>query len=274
MTLQLQVMSKWFLDNRLSLHAGKTETILFASKMKLRKDDTLSIKINDMVIEVKKVVNYLGCLIDNKLTGDFMARKVFSKVCGKIRFLARQAKFLDAHSLRLLAGALIQPHFDYATSFWYSSCSQVMKNKLQKAKNKLVRVILKVYSRSSLHSESFKELGLLTGKTDAFLKLVMSHKMVVWWWLLDGKLYLFRLGKLVVFYCKLCIVFCFLLFLKMSWICKWLEDTICFVSSAHSHNLYINIEGRNGNKPMALLCFYPWQFFKVYGILCILYSCL
>ncbi len=162
MTLQLQVMSKWFLDNRLSLHAGKTETILFASKMKLRKDDTLSIKINDMAIEVKKVVNYLGCLIDNKLTGDFMARKVFSKICGKIRFLARQAEFLDVHSLTLLAGALIQPHFDYATSFWYSSCSQVMKNKLQKAQNKLVRVILKVHSRSSLHSDSFKELGLLT----------------------------------------------------------------------------------------------------------------
>ncbi len=60
-----------------------------------------------------------------------MARKVFTKICGKI---ARQADLLDIHSLKLLAGALIQPHFDYATSFWYSSCPQVMKNKLQRLK--------------------------------------------------------------------------------------------------------------------------------------------
>ncbi len=40
MSLQLQEMSKWFLDNKHSLHIGKTEAILFASRMELKKDDT------------------------------------------------------------------------------------------------------------------------------------------------------------------------------------------------------------------------------------------
>lgn len=54
MMLQLQVMSKWiFLDDKLSLHAGKTEATLSASKRKLNKDDTFLIKINDMAIESK-----------------------------------------------------------------------------------------------------------------------------------------------------------------------------------------------------------------------------
>lgn len=42
LTLQLQEASTWFLDNKLSLHIGKTEAILFASTMKLNKDDPFS----------------------------------------------------------------------------------------------------------------------------------------------------------------------------------------------------------------------------------------
>ncbi len=41
-----------------------------------------------------------------------MARRVFMKTCCKIRFLARQADLWDVYSLKLFAGAFIQPHFD------------------------------------------------------------------------------------------------------------------------------------------------------------------
>lgn len=179
MSLQLEEISKWFLDNKLFLHLGKTEAILFASKMKLNKQGSFVVKSNDMILESKSVVQYLGCFIDNKLTGDYMASKMIAKICGKVKFLARQANLLDTYSLRLLANALVQPHFDYASSFWYSSCSQRWKNKLQKSQNKLVRTILKMHPRTHINNDCFKELGLLNvEKRVIFLKLGMSRKIL------------------------------------------------------------------------------------------------
>jgi len=45
----------------------------------------------------------------------------------------------------MLANALIQPHFDYASTLWYSSTPKRIKVQLQTAKNKLARLILDLY---------------------------------------------------------------------------------------------------------------------------------
>ncbi len=74
-----------------------------------------------------------------------MAALAHSKICKQINVLARQTAFLDTQTLKMLAGALVQSHFDYAAVFWYSGISKKLKNKLQTAQNKLCRVILKVH---------------------------------------------------------------------------------------------------------------------------------
>ena len=66
-----------------------------------------------------KEVNYLGCLFDEKCTGESMALKVIDKINGRLKFLWRKHKFLTPSLRRLLCNALIQPHFDYAISAWY-----------------------------------------------------------------------------------------------------------------------------------------------------------
>jgi len=45
----------------------------------------------------------------------------------------------------MLTNALIQPHFDYASTLWYSSTPKRIKVQLQTAKNKLARLILDLY---------------------------------------------------------------------------------------------------------------------------------
>ncbi len=56
-----------------------------------------------------------------------MAALAHSKICNRIKFLARQAAFLDTETLKMLAGALVQSHFDYAAVFWYSGISKKLK---------------------------------------------------------------------------------------------------------------------------------------------------
>ena len=44
--------------------------------------------------------------------------------------------------MKVLATALIQCHFDYASTSWFGGLSKFMKGKLQIAQNKLIRVVL------------------------------------------------------------------------------------------------------------------------------------
>ena len=61
-----------------------------------------------------KEINYLGCLFDEKCTGESMELKTIDKINGRLKFLWRKNKFLTPPLKRLLCNALIQPHFDYA----------------------------------------------------------------------------------------------------------------------------------------------------------------
>ena len=64
-------------------------------------------------------INYLGFLFDEKSSGESMSLKVIEKINGRHKFLWRKHKFFTPTLKWLLCNALIQPHFDYASSAWY-----------------------------------------------------------------------------------------------------------------------------------------------------------
>ena len=70
----------WFVDNKLSIHFGedKTKTILFTGKNR-PKDDQLNVSRGRINITQHKEINYLGCLFDEKSSGEAMALKVIHK---------------------------------------------------------------------------------------------------------------------------------------------------------------------------------------------------
>ena len=110
-----------FVDNELSIHFSndKTKSILFASKFKIKKVRKLNIKYGNIQIKQHSKVKYLGCILDETMSGETMALSVISKINNKLKFLYRKNRFLTPTLRRLLCNALIQPHFDYACSAWY-----------------------------------------------------------------------------------------------------------------------------------------------------------
>ena len=50
--LELEMCSKWIVDNKLSLHMGKTKCIIFGSKWKLRKISNFQLEV--MVIQLRQ----------------------------------------------------------------------------------------------------------------------------------------------------------------------------------------------------------------------------
>ena len=62
----------WFVHNKLSIHLGegKTKYILFGTKCRLNKVSSLDIKYGEIHIKQYHTVTYLGCLLDETLSGD------------------------------------------------------------------------------------------------------------------------------------------------------------------------------------------------------------
>ena len=72
----MERVSEWLIDNKLSLHLGKTESILFGSKPKLRSQSTLNISCNGTNIQATSSVTYLGAVLDQNLSCNDIARSV------------------------------------------------------------------------------------------------------------------------------------------------------------------------------------------------------
>ena len=150
------MVSEWLVDNKLSLHLGKTESILFASKIRLKSQSNLQISNKGINIESKEVVKYLGVVLEQCLSGESMVKLIIQKANARLKFLFRKQKFLNLHSKKLLVMSLIQCHFGYACSLWYPGLLQLLRNRLQVTQNKMIRFVLKLDPISHIGSDEFK----------------------------------------------------------------------------------------------------------------------
>ena len=149
------------MDNKLSIHFGEDKkSILFSSKRKVKKASPLNIQYKDKIKQYSKVT-YLGCILDETLSGESMATHVINKVNSRLRFLYRQNKFLDIPLRRLLCNAMIQLFFDYACNAWYPNLNKNLKTRLQAAQNKCIRFCLKLGDRTSIKVKEFEKINWL-----------------------------------------------------------------------------------------------------------------
>ena len=122
---------EWFVDNRLSIHFGedKTKSILFASKRKIKRVPKLKIKYKNIQIKQHSKVTYLGCILDETMSGESMALKVINKINSRLKFLHGKNKFLTPALRRLLCNGNVLIHVDYASPTWYPKLTPEMKRK-------------------------------------------------------------------------------------------------------------------------------------------------
>ena len=86
----LHSIRQWLIDNKLSLHLGKTESILFGSKHKIKTNSALDITHDGTSIKSTTSVNYLGAIIDQTLSFDSMAQSIIKKANARLKFLYRK----------------------------------------------------------------------------------------------------------------------------------------------------------------------------------------
>ena len=112
-------------------------------------------------IKQHDIVEYIGCQLDSKLSGEALAsRKVLRKVNAKLKFFYRKSIDLIPAFRRLLCNALIQPYFDCGCSSWFPLLKKNLKTKLQKAQNKYIRFCLNLPPRSRIDPSHFRKIKL------------------------------------------------------------------------------------------------------------------
>ena len=95
MSDDLKTLSQWLVDNKLYLYLGKTESILFGSRYKLKSNPNLSISCNGSTIKSASSVKYLGVTIDQHLTFYEMVRSVNRTANSRLKFLYRKKSILN-----------------------------------------------------------------------------------------------------------------------------------------------------------------------------------
>ena len=123
------------------------------------KERDLNLKYGDIEIKQHCRVTYLGCILDNILSGEHMAAKVLNTVNNRLKFLHRKQKFLSLSLRRLLCNALIQPHFDYACVAWYPLLNKRQAKRIQIAQNKCIRYCLNLDNKAHIGMNEFLKIN-------------------------------------------------------------------------------------------------------------------
>lgn len=150
LSLNLNRIGKWFQVNKLTLNVKKTKLMVFGSPHILKTFDNISLTYNSDVIDRVDSYKYLGVMFDPCLTWCNHINKISSSVSKRIGLIRRIKFFLPNSTLRMLANALIMPHFDYCSSVW-SNCNARSSDSLQILHNRLARVLLSADIRTSVN---------------------------------------------------------------------------------------------------------------------------
>ena len=152
----------WLIDNKLSLHVGKTESLLFGSKRKLNKVSSFCIYCDGVPVERVYKVKYLGVNLNSDLDGSFHALTVLKASAGRLAFLYRQSNLLSRDLRQTLCASLIQPYIDNCCSSWYTGLSCNLKGRLDVLQRKMVRYVNGLDFRSHVDNTHLHALSWLS----------------------------------------------------------------------------------------------------------------
>ena len=174
----LKNLHSWLCANKLSLHIGKTNSMLICNHQKLRHlgDQDLNIRLDSETVTQVESLPYLGVTIDSRLTFNDQISSVVKKIYRAIGVLKRCAPFVPSDIRKLLYNALILPHFDYCASVWgITSASNITR--LQRLQSRAMRVILNAVPRTHIEDLLCKLKWMSVKQCLSFNRMVLLWKM-------------------------------------------------------------------------------------------------
>ena len=153
---ELEKISAWFRENRLSLNVEKTNFIVIHRRNKPIK---LHIKLNGVQLSENDQVKYLGVTIDQKLNWKPQIRNCTSKLSKCLWAITKLRPYTNTSTLKLVYFSLAYPYLQYCISSWGGACQTNLQPLLVKQKLIVKTMLYEKYISPS--SPLFLKLGLL-----------------------------------------------------------------------------------------------------------------
>ena len=171
----LQSISYWMYQNRLSLNVKKTKLMLVGSRPRLRGIVPLIVSLNGERVQLVSEFKYLGLILDQHLCFDKHIDYVVDKTTTKLGVLYKTRWLFDMETARMLYSALIVPHFDLGNTV-YTVAAHYQLNRLQVIQNAAGQLILLADSRASTYEihERLKWDTLATRASKAIVRIVYN----------------------------------------------------------------------------------------------------
>jgi ribonuclease P/MRP protein subunit RPP40 len=159
---KLESCLNWLIDNKLSLHIGKTECMLFGTRRRLKKAGEYVVTLSGEIIKRVTSVRYLGVILDENMNAQEHVLVVLKKSLARISFLYRKAFVLDTRTRKLLCSALIQPYLDFCCASWYTGLTVKLRDRLDVLQRKMIRFIFNKEARDHVGQHELRELSWLS----------------------------------------------------------------------------------------------------------------
>ena len=172
----LDSYTTWGSANNMYLNVSKTKTMLITPTPHYNLHRPLT--FNNKEIQYVHTFNYLGLLLDDKLTFTPHYRLVKRRIENNIFVLSKVRKYINNETAVLIFKQAILPIAEYA-GFVLCSCNLGQKRELQKLQNNALRICKRFYlldriSIDRLHYEC-KILGLEQRRRNQLLRLMYLY---------------------------------------------------------------------------------------------------
>jgi len=145
-------VANWLKANKLSLHIGKTNSMLISAKLRKRNQENndLNLKLVDKIVSQVNSCKYLGIILDSNMKFTEQFDSILSKLKRAIGIFSRAAKFIPSNTRITLFNTLILPHIDYCSTIWSTSIRKLNLSKIQRIQNRAMRIILECHPRTHI----------------------------------------------------------------------------------------------------------------------------
>ena len=136
---ELDSIYTWLKANKLSLHIGKTNCMLFAPKGKYISLHN-KIFIDECPINEVVETKFLGVIIDNRLTWASHVQYMKNKVAKSLGIILKCRKVFSTDTLVSLYNAIVFPYINYCILIWGSAYFVHLKS-IVTLQKKIIRII-------------------------------------------------------------------------------------------------------------------------------------
>ena len=137
--IDLKLLHKWLIANKISLNCSKTELIIFPGTTNDINFE-YNIKINGHKLTPTNKLMYLGVIVDNKLNGEFHCQVLTGKLNRANGMLSKIRHYVPKTELKSIYHAIFASHLRYGCQIWGLENTKKVE-KVGKLQDKALRII-------------------------------------------------------------------------------------------------------------------------------------